>query len=59
MKKQYIKPIAQGVKLYAEEALLSGSPVKVYNDGENGGSEGLSNGKGWSSDIWSATDDED
>ena len=58
MKKQYIQPTAQGVKLFAEEALLAGSPVKMYDDGENGGSEGLSTGKGWSSDNWSATDED-
>ncbi len=59
MKKQYIKPIAQGVKLFAEEALLAGSPIKTYDDGDNGGSEALSNGKGWSCDNWTVTDDED
>ena len=53
MKKTYIKPQAQAVNLFAEEALLSVSnSFEVSADKET--NEVLSNDKGWSSDSWSA-----
>lgn len=57
MKKTYIKPQAQAVNLFAEEALLSVSnSFEVSADKET--NEVLSNDKGWSSDSWSAADED-
>lgn len=57
MKKTYIKPQAQAVNLFAEEALLSVSnPFEVNADKET--NEVFSNEKGWSSDSWSAADED-
>ncbi len=58
MKKTYIKPQTQAVNLFAEEALLTLSGG-ITVDKNNTTDTQLSNGKGWNSDIWSATDDED
>lgn len=52
MKKQYTKPAAQAVALFAEGSLLTGSPVKMYDDGTNAGFEALSGEKAWSSSNW-------
>lgn len=57
MKKTYIKPQAQAVSLFTEDALLSLSSVGVDQSKET--DEVFSNEKGWSSDNWSATEDED
>ncbi len=57
MKKQYTKPAAQAVILFAEECLLAGSPIQMYDTdstGDTGGSDALSAGKAWSSDNWTA-----
>lgn len=57
MKKTYIKPQAQVVNLFAEEALLSVSnSFEVNADKET--NEVFSNEKGWSSDSWSAADED-
>lgn len=57
MKKTYIKPQAQAVNLFAEEALLSVSnSFEVNADKET--NEVFSNEKGWSSDSWSAADED-
>lgn len=59
MKKTYIKPQAQAVSLFTEEALLSVSNPKsyeVYTGKES--DEVFSSEKGWSSDNWSAADED-
>lgn len=57
MKKTYIKPQAQAVNLFAEEALLSVSnSFEVSADKET--NEVFSNDKGRSSDSWSAADED-
>lgn len=57
MKKTYIKPQAQAVTLFAEEAMLSLSSVTVDKDKTT--DDVFSTGKGWSSDNWTNTGDED
>lgn len=57
MKKTYIKPQAQAVSLFTEEALLSVSQsFEVNKDAET--NDVFSNEKSWSSDNWSATDED-
>ena len=56
MKKTYIKPQAQAVSLFTEDAVLSLSSVEVNRDKET--NEVFSEGKGWSSDNWSAADED-
>lgn len=56
MKKTYIKPQAQAVSLFTEDALLSLSKVGV--DASKESDEVFSEGKGWSSDNWSAADED-
>lgn len=56
MKKTYIKPQAQAVSLFTEDALLSLSSVEV--NGSKKTDEVFSESKGWSSDNWSATDED-
>lgn len=57
MKKTYIKPQAQAVSLFAEKALLSVSkPFEV--DASKESDEVFSSKKGWSSDNWSAADED-
>lgn len=56
MKKTYIKPQAQAVSLFTEDALLSLSTVGVDQNKET--DEVFSNEKGWSSDNWSAVDED-
>lgn len=61
MKKQYTTPAAQSVALYAEENILAGSPIKMYDtDGttSTAGSEALSNGRGWNSSDWTAAEED-
>lgn len=58
MKKTYIKPQAQAVSLFTEEALLS---VSTQDYEVNAGKETnvvFSSEKGWSSDNWSAADED-
>ena len=56
MKKTYIKPQAQAVSLFTEDALLSLSRVEVNRDKDT--DKVFSEGKGWSSDNWSAADED-
>lgn len=56
MKKTYIKPQAQAVSLFTEDALLSLSSVEVNGTKES--DEVFSNEKGWSSESWSNTDED-
>lgn len=57
MKKTYIKPQAQAVSLFTEEALLSVSnPIEVNQGKET--NDVFSSEKGWSSDNWSAADED-
>ena len=56
MKKTYIKPQAQAVSLFTEDALLSLSKVGVDQSKES--NEVFSSEKGWSSDNWSAADED-
>lgn len=59
MKKTYIKPQAQAVSLFTEEALLSvsnPSSIEVNKDAVT--DDVFSNEKGWSSDNWSAADED-
>ena len=56
MKKTYIKPQAQAVRLFTEDAVLSLSSVEVNGNKET--DEVFSEGKGWSSDNWSTADED-
>lgn len=59
MKKTYIKPQAQAVSLFTEEALLSvsnPSSIEVNKDAVT--DDVFSNEKGWSSNDWSAADED-
>ena len=56
MKKTYIKPQAQAVSLFTEEALLSLSKVGVDQSKET--DDVFSTEKGWSSDNWTAADED-
>ena len=56
MKKTYIKPQAQAVRLFTEDAVLSLSSMEVNPGKET--DEVFSEGKGWSSDNWSAVDED-
>ncbi len=57
MKKTYIKPQAQAVSLFTEEALLSVSQsLEVNKDAVT--DDVFSNEKGWSSNNWSAADED-
>lgn len=58
MKKTYIKPQAQAVSLFTEEALLSVS-TRDFEVNKNAVTDDVfSNEKGWSSDNWSAADED-
>lgn len=57
MKKTYIKPQAQAVSLFTEEALLSVSQsLEVNKDAVT--DDVFSNEKAWSSNNWSAADED-
>lgn len=57
MKKTYIKPQAQAVSLFTEEALLSVS--QSFEVDKNAVTDDVfSNEKGWSSNNWSAADED-
>lgn len=59
MKKTYIKPQAQAVSLFTEEALLSVSNQNSIEVNKNAVTDDVfSNEKSWSSDNWSATDED-
>lgn len=57
MKKTYIMPQSAIID-FKVEGMLAASPLSKYDGGDNGASEGLSNEKGWSSDNWSAADED-
>ena len=58
MKKTYIKPQAQAVSLFTEEALLSVS-TQDFEVNKNAVTDDVfSNEKGWSSDNWTAADED-
>ncbi len=57
MKKTYIMPQSAIID-FKVEGMLAASPLGKYDGGDNGASEGLSNEKGWSSDNWSAADED-
>lgn len=57
MKKSYIKPQAQAVCLFTEDTMLAGSTTFEVNAGKDTDVI-MSEGKGWSSDNWTATDED-
>lgn len=59
MKKTYIMPQSAIID-FKVEGMLAASPESLgkFEEGENSASEGLSNGKGWSSDNWTAADED-
>lgn len=57
MKKSYIKPQAQTVCLFTEDMLASSnSSFDVSSEKET--NVIMSEGKGWNSDTWAATDED-
>ena len=59
MKKTYIKPQAQAVSLFTEEALLSVSNPNSIEVNKNAVTDDVfSNEKSWSSNNWSAADED-
>lgn len=58
MKKSYIKPQAQTVCLFTEDKMLAGSNSTFNVSSEKETDMILSEGKGWSSDNWTATDED-
>lgn len=59
MKKTYIKPQAQAVSLFTEEALLNVSTPQNFEVNKNAVTDDVfSNEKGWSSNDWSAADED-
>lgn len=58
MKKTYIKPQAQAVSLFTEEALLSVSTQDFEVNKNVVTDDVFSNEKGWSSNDWSAADED-
>ena len=57
MKKSYIKPQAQAVCLFTEDTMLAGSTTFEVNAGKETDVI-MSEGKGRSSDNWTATDED-
>lgn len=58
MKKSYIKPQAQTVCLFTEDKMLASSNSSFDVSSEKETDMILSEGKGWSSDSWTATDED-
>lgn len=58
MKKSYIKPQAQTVCLFTEDKMLAGSNSSFDVSSEKETDIVMSEGKGWSSDNWTATDED-
>lgn len=59
MKKNYIMPTSSVIRFNVEGMLAaSGENLGKFDTGDNGGSEGLSQGRGWSADSWTATDED-
>ena len=59
MKKTYSAPSAMAINLIAEGMMAASDKIN-YNSDETVKNENLilSNGKGWSSDNWTATDED-
>lgn len=59
MKKTYSAPSAMAISLIAEGMMAASDKIN-YNSDETVKNENLilSNGKGWSSDNWTATDED-
>lgn len=59
MKKTYSAPSAMAINLIAEGMMAASDKIN-YNSDETVKNENLilSNGKGWSSDSWTATDED-
>lgn len=58
MKKSYIKPQAQTVCLFTEDKMLAGSNRSYEVNAEKETNVIMSEGKGWNSDTWAATDED-
>ncbi len=58
MKKSYIKPQAQTVCLFTEDKMLAGSTPSFDVTSDKETDVIMSEGKGWSSDSWTATDED-
>ena len=58
MKKSYIKPQAQTVCLFTEDKMLAGSTPSFDVSSEKETAVIMSEGKGWSSDSWTATNED-
>lgn len=58
MKKQYNKPTASTINLYAEETLLTGSRTINISDSSVGADASLSNKQAWDSSAWDNTQDD-
>lgn len=59
MKKSYIKPQAQTVCLFTEDKMLAGSNPASYDvNADKETNVIMSEGKGWNSDTWAATDED-
>ena len=58
MKISYIKPQAQTVCLFTEDKMLAGSNPSFDVNSKKETDMILSEGKGWSSDSWTATDED-
>ena len=58
MKKTYMAPEANTIKLYVEESILfNGSNISDYVNNEKSVSVQLSNQKGWDMGNWTADED--
>lgn len=52
-------PTSSVIRFNVEGMLAaSGENLGKFDTGDNGGSEGLSQGRGWSADSWTATDED-
>lgn len=58
MKRQYTKPTASAINLYAEEAILSASRTIGIGNNAVGADASLSNRQDFGQDDWSDTEDE-
>ncbi len=58
MKKSYIKPQAQTVCLFTEDKVLAGSNPSFDVNKDKETNVIMSEGKGWNSDTWAATDED-
>ena len=60
MKKTYRMPQTTSVRFDVEGMLAASTPTSlgIFEDEDTGGSDGLSNERGWSSESWSNTDED-